>query len=116
MVDRNKNSKGNSLAPADANTNVYNSMQENLFQSISSMVLNIIQTALTTPMQFAETNKLSVLPLSNISEQLTKHKVVTGKKNAVNKYKLPVPKISYNVSTELRLRPTWENSEMQLIL
>jgi murein DD-endopeptidase MepM/ murein hydrolase activator NlpD len=88
MVDINKKSKDNNVASVNANWN----MQENLFQTISSMVLNIIQSSMNAQKQFSGTSTQNILPLSNFSEQTTKHMKVTGRKDAVNKYKLPVPK------------------------
>src|SRR5919108_329616 len=73
---------------------MYNHIQENLFQTISSMVLNIVQTSMNAQKQFTGGNTWNVSPLSNISEKITteaKHKVTTSK-SAINKYKLPVPK------------------------
>jgi murein DD-endopeptidase MepM/ murein hydrolase activator NlpD len=92
MVDNNSNDDNN-VASAKASNNVYGSIQENLFQTISSMVLNIIQTTMTAQKQFAESNTWNISPLSNISEKIptTKHKV-TVRRSAINKYKLPVPK------------------------
>lgn len=92
MVDNNSNDDKN-VASAKASNNVYHSIQENLFQTISSMVLNIIQTTMTAQKQFAESNTWNISPLSNISEKIptTKHKV-TVRRSAINKYKLPVPK------------------------
>jgi murein DD-endopeptidase MepM/ murein hydrolase activator NlpD len=92
MVDNNSNDDKN-VASAKASNNVYGSIQENLFQTISSMVLNIIQTTMTAQKQFAESNTWNISPLSNISEKIptTKHKV-TVRRSAINKYKLPVPK------------------------
>jgi murein DD-endopeptidase MepM/ murein hydrolase activator NlpD len=92
MVDNNSNDDKN-VASAKASNNVYGSIQENLFQTISSMVLNIIQTTMTAQKQFAESNTWNIPPLSNISEKIptTKHKV-TVRRSAINKYKLPVPK------------------------
>jgi murein DD-endopeptidase MepM/ murein hydrolase activator NlpD len=72
---------------------VYNHIQENI-QTISSMVLNIIQTSMTAQKQFTGGNSAwDSSPLYNVSEQMTKtkHKVTTNK-IAINKYKLPVPK------------------------
>jgi murein DD-endopeptidase MepM/ murein hydrolase activator NlpD len=72
---------------------VYNHIQENI-QTISSMVLNIIQTSMTAQKQFTGGNSAwDISPLYNVSEQMTKtkHKVTTNK-IAINKYKLPVPK------------------------
>jgi murein DD-endopeptidase MepM/ murein hydrolase activator NlpD len=92
MVDNNSDDDKN-VASAKASNNVYGSIQENLFQTISSMVLNIIQTTMTAQKQFAESNTWNISPLSNISEKIptTKHKV-TVRRSAINKYKLPVPK------------------------
>jgi murein DD-endopeptidase MepM/ murein hydrolase activator NlpD len=70
-----------------------NHIQENLFQTISSMVLNIIQTSMTAHKQFTGGSTWNVSPMSNVPEQITKtkHKVATNK-SAINKYKLPIPK------------------------
>jgi murein DD-endopeptidase MepM/ murein hydrolase activator NlpD len=72
---------------------VYKDIQENLFQTISSMVLNIIQTSMTAHKQFTGGSTWNVSPMSNVPEQITKtkHKVATNK-SAINKYKLPIPK------------------------
>jgi murein DD-endopeptidase MepM/ murein hydrolase activator NlpD len=73
---------------------VYNDIQENLFQTISSMVLNIIQTSMTAQKQFTGgSSAWNNSHFYNVSEQTTKtkHKVTTNK-SAINKYKLPVPK------------------------
>ena len=76
--------------PSNDASDAYYSMPENLFQSISSMVLNIIHTSMTAQKQLAGGSKWNnILPLSNISQTTAKHK---GRKNAVNKYKLPIPK------------------------
>ena len=85
MVDNNSND--------DNNVASTNSIQENLFQAISSMVLNIIQTSMTAPKQFAGGTIWNFSPLSNVSKQIpiTKHEG-TVRKSAINKYKLPVPK------------------------
>ena len=92
MVDNNPNDKNN-IASTDASSNVYGSIQDNLFQTISSMVLNIIQTSMTAQKQFTGGSAWNNSPLSNVSEQLTKTKnKVTTRKSAINKYKLPVPK------------------------
>jgi hypothetical protein len=80
-------SKGNNVAPASATSN--------LFQIISSMVLNIIQTAMNSQTQLTGGSTWNdILPLSNLSSKdiTTKHKEATGRKIAINKYKLPVPK------------------------
>jgi hypothetical protein len=92
MVDNNSNDDNN-VASTNASSNVYDSIQENLFQTISSMVLNIIQTIMTAQKQLAGGNTWNISPLSNVSEQIpiTKH-TVTVRKSAINKYKLPVPK------------------------
>jgi murein DD-endopeptidase MepM/ murein hydrolase activator NlpD len=57
------------------------------------MVLNIIQTSMTAHKQFAGDNTWNISPLSNVSKQIpiTKHEG-TVKKNAINKYKLPISK------------------------
>ena len=85
MVDNNSNDENNVAST--------NSIQENLFQAISSMVLNIIQTSMTAPKQFAGGNTWNISPLSDVSKQIpiTKHDG-TVRKSAINKYKLPVPK------------------------
>jgi murein DD-endopeptidase MepM/ murein hydrolase activator NlpD len=92
MVDNNSNDDNN-VASTKTRNNMYDSTHENLFQTISSMVLNIIQTTMTAQKQLAESNTWNIPPLSNISEQIptTKHKV-TVRNSAINKYKLPVPK------------------------
>ena len=73
---------------------MYNDIQENLFQTISSMVLNIIQTSMTAQKQFTGGNSAwDSSRLYNVSEQIPKTKPkVTINKSAINKYKLPVPK------------------------
>ena len=85
MVDNNSND--------DNNVASTNSIQENLFQAISSMVLNIVQTSMTAPKQFAGGNTWNIPPLSYVSKQIpiTKREG-TVRKSAINKYKLPVPK------------------------
>lgn len=85
MVDNNLSDDNNVVST--------NSIQENLFQAISSMVLNIIQTSMTAHKQFAGGNTWNISPLSNVSKQIpiTKHEG-TVKKNAINKYKLPISK------------------------
>jgi murein DD-endopeptidase MepM/ murein hydrolase activator NlpD len=85
MVDNNSNDENNVAST--------NSIHENLFQAISSMVLNIIQTSMTAPKQFAGGNTWNISPLSDVSKQIpiTKHEG-TVRKSAINKYKLPVPK------------------------
>jgi murein DD-endopeptidase MepM/ murein hydrolase activator NlpD len=71
---------------------VYNDIQENLFQTISSMVLNIIQTSMTAQKRFTGgSNTWNTSHLYSVSEQTTKQKVSTDM-SAINKYKLPVPK------------------------
>jgi murein DD-endopeptidase MepM/ murein hydrolase activator NlpD len=89
MVDN--KCKDNNFTSTNASTNVYDSIQENLFQTISSMVLNIIQTTMSAQKQLAGSTWVNMLPLYNFSEQITKE-TVTERKNAINKYKLPVPK------------------------
>jgi murein DD-endopeptidase MepM/ murein hydrolase activator NlpD len=74
-------------------SDVYHSIQENLFQSISSMVLNIIRTTMMAQKQLtggSTWNNISSWP--NLSEQITTKNKTTVRKNAINKYKLPVPK------------------------
>ena len=73
---------------------MYNDIQENLFQTISSMVLNIIQTSMTAQKQFTGGRSAwNTSHLYNVSEQTTKTKQkVTTNMSAINKYKLPVPK------------------------
>ena len=73
---------------------MYNDIQENLFQTISSMVLNIIQTSMTAQKQFTGgSSAWNTSHLYNVSEQTTKTKQkVTTNMSAINKYKLPVPK------------------------
>ena len=73
---------------------MYNDIQENLFQTISSMVLNIIQTSMTAQKQFTGGSRAwNTSHLYNVSEQTTKTKQkVTANMSAINKYKLPVPK------------------------
>ncbi|HEU4443342.1 MAG TPA: hypothetical protein VFR94_01580, partial [Nitrososphaeraceae archaeon] len=73
---------------------MYNNIQENLFQTISSMVMNIIQTSMTAQKQFTgHSSAWKNSPLYNTSEQIPKTKPkVTTNKSAINKYKLPVPK------------------------
>ena len=72
---------------------MYNDIQENLFQTISSMVLNIIQTSMTAQKQFTGGNSAwNTSHLYNISEQTKTKQKVTTNMGAVNKYKLPVPK------------------------
>jgi murein DD-endopeptidase MepM/ murein hydrolase activator NlpD len=85
MVDNNLSDDNNVVST--------NSIQENLFQAISSMVLNIIQTSMTAHKQFAGGNTWNISPLSNVSKQIpiTKHEG-TVKKSAINKYKLPISK------------------------
>src|SRR5919198_711685 len=92
MVDNNSNDDNN-VASTNVSSNVYDSIQENLFQTISSMVLNIIQTAMTAQKQLAGGNTWNISPLPNVSKQIpiTKHEL-TVRKSAINKYKLPVPK------------------------
>ena len=72
---------------------MYNHIQENI-QSISSMVMNIIQTSMTAQKQFTGGNSAwDSSRLYNVSEQIPKTKPkVTINKSAINKYKLPVPK------------------------
>jgi murein DD-endopeptidase MepM/ murein hydrolase activator NlpD len=71
---------------------VYNDIQENLFKTISSMVLNIIQTSMTAQKQFTGGSR-TWNTSHNVSEQATKTKQrVTTSMSAINKYKLPVPK------------------------
>jgi len=84
---------GDNNSNDDNNVASTNSIQENLFQAISSMVLNIIQTSMTAPKQFAGGTTWNFSPLSNVSKQIpiTKHEG-TVRKSAINKYKLPVPK------------------------
>src|ERR671910_1364075 len=93
MVDNNPNDKNN-VASTDASSNVYGSIQDNLFQTISSMVMNIIQTSMTAHKQFTGgSSAWNISPLYNVSEQIPKTKPkVTTNKSAINKYKLPVPK------------------------
>jgi murein DD-endopeptidase MepM/ murein hydrolase activator NlpD len=57
------------------------------------MVLNIIQTSMTAPKQFAGGNTWNISPLYDVSKQIpiTKHEG-TVEKSAINKYRLPVPK------------------------
>lgn len=78
----------------NSNTNdVYYSIQKNLLQSISSMVLNIIRTTMMAQNQLTGSstwNNISSWP--NLSEQITTKNKTTVRKNAINKYKLPVPK------------------------
>ena len=71
---------------------MYNHIQENI-QSISSMVMNIIQTSMTAQKQFTGGNSAwDSSRLYNVSEQIPKTKPkVTINKSAINKYKLPVP-------------------------
>ena len=91
MVDNNSND--------DNNVASTNSIQENLFQAISSMVLNIVQTSMTAPKQFAGGNTWNISPLSDVSKQIpiTKHEG-TVRKSAINKYKSAVYRnIYYNV-------------------
>jgi murein DD-endopeptidase MepM/ murein hydrolase activator NlpD len=85
MVDNNLSDDNNVVST--------NSIQENLFQAISSMVLNIIQTSMTAHKQFAGGNTWNISPLSNVPKQIpiTKHEG-TVKKSAINKYKLPISK------------------------
>ena len=91
MVDNNNPEDDN--VPSNNVSDVYYSIQENLFQSISSMVLNIIHTTMTAQKQLAGGSKWNnILPWSNISEQLTTKDKATVRKKAINKYKLPVPK------------------------
>jgi murein DD-endopeptidase MepM/ murein hydrolase activator NlpD len=74
-------------------SDVYHSIQENLFQGISSMVLNIIRTTMMAQKQLtggSTWNNISSWP--NLSEQITTKNKTTVRKNAINKYKLPVPK------------------------
>jgi murein DD-endopeptidase MepM/ murein hydrolase activator NlpD len=74
-------------------SDVYYSIQDNLFQNISSMVLNIIRTTMMAQKQLtggSTWNNISSWP--NLSEQITTKNKTTVRKNAINKYKLPVPK------------------------
>jgi murein DD-endopeptidase MepM/ murein hydrolase activator NlpD len=73
---------------------VHSDIQENLFQTISSMVLNIIQTSVTAQKQFTGGSSAWNTPhLYNVSEETTKTKQkVTTNMSVINKYKLPVPK------------------------
>ena len=92
MVDNNSNDKDN-VASTNASSDVYGSVQDNMFQTISSMVLNLIQTSMNAHKQFTEGSAWNnYSPLSGASGQITKtkHKVITSK-SAINKYKLPVP-------------------------
>jgi murein DD-endopeptidase MepM/ murein hydrolase activator NlpD len=93
MADDSTKDKNN-VASTNARSNVYESIQENLFQTISSMVLNIIHTSMIVQKQLARGSNWNISPLSNFSsEQITtKHKEVIARKSAINKYKLPVPK------------------------
>src|SRR5918996_46226 len=92
MVGNNPNDKNN-VASTNANSNVEDSIQGNLFQTISSMVLNIIQTSMNAHKQFTGGSAWDNSPLSNTSEQITKTKrKTTTNISALNKYKLPVPK------------------------
>jgi hypothetical protein len=95
MVD-DSSKDNNNVASANPSTNGYYSIQENLFQTISSMVLNIIHTSMTAQKQLARGSNWNnnISPFSNFSsEQIrTKHKEVMVSKSAINKYKLPVPK------------------------
>ena len=92
MVDNNSNDDNNVASTNASSSNVYDSIQENI-KTISSMVLNIIQTTMTAQKQLAGGNTWNISPLSNVSKQIpiTKHEV-TVRKSAINKYKLPVPK------------------------
>jgi murein DD-endopeptidase MepM/ murein hydrolase activator NlpD len=72
---------------------VYNNIQANLFQTISSMVLNIIQTSITAQKQFSGgSSAWNTSHLYTILEQTKTKQKATTNMSAVNKYKLPVPK------------------------
>jgi murein DD-endopeptidase MepM/ murein hydrolase activator NlpD len=74
-------------------SDVYYSIQDNLFQNISSMVLNIIRTTMMAQKQLTGGSTWNnISPWSNLSEQITTKHKTTVRKNAINKYKLPVPK------------------------
>ncbi len=92
MVDNNSNDDNNVASTNASSSNVYDSIQENI-KTISSMVLDIIQTTMTAQKQLAGGNTWNISPFSNVSKQIpiTKHEV-TVRKSAINKYKLPVPK------------------------
>jgi len=71
---------GNDVMSSNA-SNVYDTIQ-----SISSMVLNIIQTTVTTQKELAG-SMWNMLPWKNFSAQITKNKV-TGRKDAARISKL----------------------------
>jgi Peptidase family M23 len=91
MIDNNNNNPEDNNILSNNASDAYYSIQENLFQSISSMILDIIHTTMTTQKQLARGSKWNnILPWSNFSEQTTTKHKVTVRKNAINKYKLPV--------------------------
>src|SRR5262245_7859040 len=92
MIDSNPKDNESAVS-AKGSSNRYHSIQENLFQSILSMVLNIIHNSMIAQRELASGGIWNISPLANSSEQNTTTKPKRrGNQCVTSKYGLPVPK------------------------